>query len=142
VIRAGPGAGPISLSVSHPGESNGRNGQDGRTHPQVRAADQGVPTIWHFYAGEPVRMRLHSGVEGDDLSHVVLGPGLAAGEVPQVVVPERWWQTAVPLGAWALVGCTVSPAFEFDGVELAPADWEPLGREPPGGEAPSREAPG
>jgi uncharacterized protein len=98
--------------------------------------------IWHFYAGGPVRMRLHSGVEGDDVTDVVLGPGLAEGEVPQAVVPERWWQTAAPLGAWALVGCTVSPAFEFDGFELAPADWEPLGRKPPGGEAPSREAPG
>jgi len=28
-------------------------------------------------------------------------------------------------GAWTLVGCIVSPAFEFDGFELAPADWEP-----------------
>ena len=29
------------------------------------------------------------------------------------------------LGAWSLVGCTVSPAFEFEGFELAPTEWEP-----------------
>jgi hypothetical protein len=27
--------------------------------------------------------------------------------------------------AWTLVGCTVSPAFTFDGFELAPPGWSP-----------------
>ncbi len=27
--------------------------------------------------------------------------------------------------AYALVGCTVAPGFEFSGFELAPKDWEP-----------------
>ncbi|MEL7210092.1 MAG: cupin domain-containing protein, partial [Actinomycetota bacterium] len=29
------------------------------------------------------------------------------------------------LGEYTLVGCTVSPAFEFDGFELAPPEWTP-----------------
>jgi predicted cupin superfamily sugar epimerase len=41
------------------------------------------------------------------------------------VVAAGAWQAAQPLGAWALVGCIVTPAFEFAGFELAPPDWEP-----------------
>ncbi|MGI9511761.1 MAG: cupin domain-containing protein, partial [Anderseniella sp.] len=29
------------------------------------------------------------------------------------------------LGDWTLVGCTVSPGFEFSGFEMAPAGWQP-----------------
>jgi len=42
-----------------------------------------------------------------------------------VVVPAGAWQSARPLGDWALVGCTVSPAFEMEGFELAAPDFEP-----------------
>ena len=35
------------------------------------------------------------------------------------------WQAAESLGAWTLVGCTVSPGFRFEGFELAEPDWEP-----------------
>jgi len=40
-------------------------------------------------------------------------------------VPANAWQSARSLGDWTLVGCTVSPAFEYDGFELAPEGWEP-----------------
>jgi uncharacterized protein len=55
----------------------------------------------------------------------VLGPDLAAGERPQIIVPANWWQSAEPLGDWTLVGCTVSPGFLFSSFEMAPAGWEP-----------------
>jgi predicted cupin superfamily sugar epimerase len=35
------------------------------------------------------------------------------------------WQAARSLGDWTLVGCTVTPAFEFASFEMAPAGWEP-----------------
>ncbi|MFM8616927.1 MAG: cupin domain-containing protein, partial [Alphaproteobacteria bacterium] len=44
------------------------------------------------------------------------------------LVPQGWWQSAVSLGRWSLVGCTVSPAFDFAGFELAPSDWRPTPR--------------
>jgi hypothetical protein len=47
------------------------------------------------------------------------------GARPQIVVPRGAWQAARPLGAWTLVGCTVSPAFSFEGFELAPEGWSP-----------------
>ena len=58
---------------------------------------------------------------------VVLGPDLADGQVPQATVPPGAWQAARSLGDHTLVGCTVSPAFEFDHFELAPDGWEPEG---------------
>ncbi len=73
--------------------------------------------IWHFYAGAPLRLTIRA--EGRDLP-VLLGGDVAGGHVPQAIVPSRAWQTAESTGAWTLVGCTVSPAFEFAGFELAP----------------------
>jgi predicted cupin superfamily sugar epimerase len=40
-------------------------------------------------------------------------------------VPAGVWQSAASAGAWTLVGCTVSPAFEFSGFEMAPPGWSP-----------------
>jgi predicted cupin superfamily sugar epimerase len=54
-----------------------------------------------------------------------LGPDLLAGARPQVLVPDGVWQSAVSTGAWTLVGCTVSPAFVFEGFEMAPPGWQP-----------------
>jgi hypothetical protein len=57
---------------------------------------------------------------------VTLGPGLGAGAALIGVVPKGWWQAARPAGArWCLVACTVSPAFDYAGFELAPPGWEP-----------------
>jgi uncharacterized protein len=75
--------------------------------------------IWHWYAGAPLELRI-----GRTESHR-LGNRLSAGERPQAVVPAHAWQSARSLGAWTLVGCTVAPAFEFAGFELAPLGWEP-----------------
>ncbi len=49
------------------------------------------------------------------------------GEVarPQLIVPKDAWQSAWPLGAFALVACVVAPAFRFEGFELAPSGWQP-----------------
>ena len=56
----------------------------------------------------------------------VLGPDLEAGQRPQLVVAKDEWQSAESLGEWTLAGCTVGPAFAFEGFELAPAGWQPL----------------
>jgi predicted cupin superfamily sugar epimerase len=69
--------------------------------------------IFHFYAGDPVEMlQLHPNGEG---AIVRIGNDLAAGDRPQLVVPHGFWQGSrlVPGGAWALLGCTVSPGFDF-----------------------------
>ena len=77
--------------------------------------------IWHYYAGDPLELS----IEGTEPA--VLGPDLAVEQRPQLIVPAGAWQSARSLGAHTLVGCTVSPAFDFDGFELAPPGWEPAG---------------
>lgn len=84
--------------------------------------------IWHFYAGAP--LALTTSPDGHDAACAHLGPDLGAGQRPQLVVPVGVWQSAVSLGAWTLVGCTVSPAFDFEGFEMAPPDWRPTPRRP------------
>jgi uncharacterized protein len=79
--------------------------------------------VWHYYAGAPLELLLSA--DGQERSAVRLGPDLAAGERPQAVVPAGAWQSARSLGEWTLVGCTVAPAFQFAGFEMAPAGWEP-----------------
>ena len=41
--------------------------------------------------------------------------------------PRDAWQKAVPVDGWVLVGCTVSPGFEFAGFRLAEPGWSPDG---------------
>jgi len=79
--------------------------------------------VWHFYAGSPLELLTH--VEGAELRRQVLGADIAAGELPQIIVPANRWQAASSLGDWTLVGCTMSPAFEFGRFELAAEGWSP-----------------
>jgi hypothetical protein len=80
---------------------------------------------WHHYAGASLELLVADGSGDLPPERHVLGPDIPAGQRPQVVVPPGAWQSAASLGAWTLVGCTVSPAFEFAGFELAAPGWEP-----------------
>ena len=78
--------------------------------------------MWHHYAGGALHLDIREG--GETVRHR-LGPELMSGEAPQILVPKDAWQRAEPVDGWALVGCTVTPGFEFSGFELAPPDWAP-----------------
>jgi predicted cupin superfamily sugar epimerase len=79
--------------------------------------------VWHYYAGHALALHI-----ADDAGrHALrLGPDLAAGEVPQAIVPAQAWQAAESTGDWTLVGCTVAPGFDFATFELAPKGWKPV----------------
>ena len=79
--------------------------------------------VWHYYSG--ASLELSMSVDGKTTCPLRLGSDLTSGETPQIVVPRGVWQAARSLGDWTLVGCTVAPAFEFAGFELAPPDWMP-----------------
>jgi uncharacterized protein len=73
--------------------------------------------VFHFYAGDAVEMlQLTADGQGE---RVVIGNDLAGGHRPQVVVGHGVWQGSrlVAGGRWALLGCTVSPGFEFEDYE-------------------------
>ena len=117
-----PGGRPIASAIWYvlgPGE---------RSHWHRVDADE----QWHHYAGPPLELRLSP--DGQALETVRLGPDVVAGHRPQVLVPTATWQSATNADPDqpVLVGCTVTPAFEFGGFELAPDGWEPGPPGPPG----------
>jgi len=69
--------------------------------------------IFHHYMGGTVEM-LQLWPDGTS-KRVVIGKDLSAGERPQVVVQRGVWQGSrlAQEEGWALLGCTVSPGFEF-----------------------------
>jgi predicted cupin superfamily sugar epimerase len=78
--------------------------------------------IWHYHAGSALTLQI-----ADDSGNrsVRLGTDLAAGELPQAIVPAHAWQAAESTGDWTLVSCTVAPGFDFAEFELAAKDWAP-----------------
>jgi len=79
--------------------------------------------IWHFHAGAPLVLSMAENTRGPARDHL-LGPGIGAGQAPQLIVPPHHWQAARSTGDWTLVGCTVSPGFRFEGFELAPPGFD------------------
>jgi predicted cupin superfamily sugar epimerase len=78
--------------------------------------------IFHFYVGDPVLMlQLHADGE---VQTVTLGHDLAAGHQPQVVVRRGVWQGCklASGGAWALMGTTMSPGFDYADYEKGMRD--------------------
>jgi predicted cupin superfamily sugar epimerase len=73
--------------------------------------------VFHFYAGDAVEM-LQLTMDGRG-ERVVIGNDLVQGQRPQAVVRRGVWQGSrlVEGGRWALLGCTVSPGFEFEDYE-------------------------
>jgi predicted cupin superfamily sugar epimerase len=123
-----PEGGHYAETWRHVPEGGGR-GAGTAIHYLLRAGERShwhrvdATEIWHFHAGAPLRLLLSE--DGRTVREQVLGIDLAAGQRPQVIVPPGWWQAAEPTGVWTLVGCTVSPAFEFAGFEMAPKGWSP-----------------
>ncbi|HLI04384.1 MAG TPA: cupin domain-containing protein [Terracidiphilus sp.] len=69
--------------------------------------------IFHFYLGDPVEM-LQLYPDGGS-AVFTLGPDLEAGQLVQLLVPAGVWQGArlAQGGSMALLGCTVTPGFDF-----------------------------
>jgi predicted cupin superfamily sugar epimerase len=78
--------------------------------------------IFHFYLGDPVEMLQLLPDGGSAL--VTLGPDLHAGQHVQLVVPAGVWQGTrlIEGGKAALLGCTVTPGFDFADYRNANAD--------------------
>ncbi len=75
--------------------------------------------LWHFYDGSRIKIYIIS--KTGDLSEVILGKEIEKGEVFQAVIPAGHWFAAEVMekSSFSLVGCTVSPGFDFEDFELA-----------------------
>jgi len=84
----------------------------------VLASDE----MFHFYLGDPVEM-LQLLPDGGS-ARFILGPDLAAGQHVQLTVPAGVWQGTrlIGDGQVALLGCTVTPGFDFADYRSAGAD--------------------
>ena len=81
--------------------------------------------IYHFLAGDPVRMLQLRDEEADRSSRILrIANSGEPGTRPQVVVPRGTWQGSrlEPGGRYALMGVTVTPGFEYDDFELGHGD--------------------
>jgi predicted cupin superfamily sugar epimerase len=76
--------------------------------------------VWHWYEGAELELRVCA-APGEPVLRWRLG-AVADGVLPQRVVPAGWWQAARPCGAYALVGCTVAPGFDFADFTLVDGD--------------------
>ena len=76
--------------------------------------------LWHFYAGSPITLAVLDAEGKGQLATYALGRDPTRGESLQVVVPAGAWFAAevASAGAYALVGCTVAPGFDFADFEL------------------------
>ena len=69
--------------------------------------------IWHFYAGAPLLLLAYDPASRQLTRHLLSAP--TPGFTSIGVIPAGVWQAAHSLGEYSLVGCTVSPGFEFSG---------------------------
>ncbi len=73
--------------------------------------------VWHFYDGSSIRIFLLD----NNLEQVILGKNIAKGNTFQYTIEKNNWFAAelAEKDSFALMGCSVSPGFDFNDFELA-----------------------
>jgi predicted cupin superfamily sugar epimerase len=74
--------------------------------------------IWHFYSG--CNLIIHIIENNGIYRNVVLGSGNDQNSMPQFIIPKNTWfaAEAADKKGYSLVGCTVSPGFDFSDFKL------------------------
>ncbi|MBV7504456.1 cupin domain-containing protein [Bacillus sp. sid0103] len=85
--------------------------------------------LWYFHGGSS--LTIHVIHENGEYEELKLGLDLDKGEVPQIIVKTNsiFGSSVMEKDTWSLVGCMVSPGFEFRDFELFTQD-ELLGKYP------------
>ncbi|MDU1322794.1 MAG: cupin domain-containing protein [Clostridium botulinum] len=77
--------------------------------------------MWYYHSGSPLTIYMIT-PEGELITEQ-LGLDIEKGEKPQVLVPKNYiFGSAMNNKGYALVGCMVSPGFEFSDFELFERD--------------------
>ncbi|MDC0057533.1 cupin domain-containing protein [Alphaproteobacteria bacterium] len=79
--------------------------------------------ILHFYKGDP--LSVHISDYAETIITKKLGNDIVNNENIHLVIRAGSWFSMNTEGNYSLIGCTVSPAFEYADFELAPPNWEP-----------------
>lgn len=74
--------------------------------------------VWYYHAGSS--LTIHMIKENGDYEEIKLGLNVEKGEVPQAVVPKNtiFGSSVMEKDTFSLVGCMVSPGFDFQDFEL------------------------
>jgi predicted cupin superfamily sugar epimerase len=78
--------------------------------------------LWYYHQGDCVEI---ISIDPDGkLQKYLLGKDIDNGQQMQIVIPVGCWFTAqvVPSGKYMLMGCVVSPGFDFDDFEMGNAE--------------------
>ena len=78
--------------------------------------------ILHFYDGDP--LRIYMSKDKKEISTVLLGRNISDKQYLHYIVKSQTWFGMKSTGNWSLIGCTVSPAFDYKDFELASKDWK------------------
>ena len=93
---------------------------------------KGEKSHWHkinknevliFYDGDPLQVLLSK--DKINTQKITIGRDLEKDHQYHFIVEAGTWFSMVPLGKWTLIGCIVSPAFDYEDFELAPPNWFP-----------------
>ena len=79
--------------------------------------------ILHFYQGDPMLIYVSS--DGLTSNTIILGNDINKKENMHVVIKAGSWFSMRSNGKYSLIGCTVSPGFNYSDFELAPKNWRP-----------------
>ena len=93
---------------------------------------KGETSHWHkinknellvFYDGDPLQVLLSK--DKIHTQKIIIGKDINKDHKYHFVVRAETWFSMVPLGKWSLIGCIVTPAFDYKDFELAPPNWFP-----------------
>ncbi len=73
--------------------------------------------VWHFYDGSPVALYILN----NNIEKIILGKKIVDGNTFQYTIKKNNWFAAevIKNNSFALIGCSVSPGFDFNDFELA-----------------------
>ena len=77
--------------------------------------------ILHFYKGDPLIVNLSK--DGISTEQKILNNN--EDQLSHLVVKRGTWFSMETKGEFSLIGCTVTPAFIYADLELAPQNWKP-----------------
>lgn len=78
--------------------------------------------VWYYHAGSPLLVHIID--EQGNYNEMKVGLDIENGEMPQVIVPKNsiFGSSVIEKDTFSLVGCMVSPGFDFEDFELFTQD--------------------
>ena len=79
--------------------------------------------IIHFYSGDPLKVFMSN--DEVNVEEITLDKEVNNDHFLHYVIKARTWFYMKSQGEYSLIGCTVSPPFDYKDFELAAPEWNP-----------------